>query len=438
MLRRPPRSTLSSSSAASDVYKRQVGCRRARALVQRPGAGQGSSRGRMPSADRTTPAIAVLRQRRTAVDGHLPSPVCTVPTMSNGPAVAQIGRDVRAAPPCCRLDRRRGADPRSGGLRWRRCQRARGSRHQRGRPCVHPAGGGQHIGRRAGRRQQPYRVGGMPQHVVPAWDLATLYVTNNSGNSLTPIDPRTGKPGAEIPVDDPYNMYFTPDGKYAIVVAEALQRLDFRDPHTFALVKSVKVDCKGIDHIDFAADDSYLIGTCEFAGKLVKLDLRTQEVIGYITTGGMPQDIKLDPAGTTFYVADMQANGLHIVDGAAFTKTGFLPTGKGAHGLYPSRDASVMYVSNRGEGTISVVDFATGKITATWDLGNRTDSPDMGGVSVDGNVLWLSGRYSSVVYAVDTRTGKLIHRIPVGKGPHGLCVWPQPGRYSLGHTGILR
>lgn len=85
-----------------------------------------------------------------------------------------------------------------------------------------------------------------------------------------------------------------------------------------------------------------------------------------------------------------------------------------------------------------MVDFATGKITATWDLGNRTDSPDMGGVSVDGNVLWLSGRYSSVVYAVDTRTGKLIHRIPVGKGPHGLCVWPQPGRYSLGHTGILR
>jgi len=283
-----------------------------------------------------------------------------------------------------------------------------------------------------------FPVGRMPQHVVPAWDLATLYVTNNSGNSLTPIDPRTGKPGAAIPVDDPYNMYFTPDGKYAIVVAEALQRLDFRDPHTFALVKSVKVDCKGIDHIDFAADDSYLIGTCEFAGKLVKLDLRTQEVIGYITTGGMPQDIKLDPAGTTFYVADMQANGLHIVDGAAFTKTGFLPTGKGAHGLYPSRDASVIYVSNRGEGTISVVDFATGKITATWDLGNRTDSPDMGGVSVDGNVLWLSGRYSSVVYAVDTRTGKLIHRIPVGKGPHGLCVWPQPGRYSLGHTGILR
>lgn len=283
-----------------------------------------------------------------------------------------------------------------------------------------------------------YPVGRLPQHVVPAWDLSTLYVTNNTGNSLTPIDPTTGKPGTPIPVDDPYNMYFTPDGKYAIVVAEALQRLDFRDPHSWQLVKSVKVDCKGIDHIDFSADGSFLIGTCEFAGKLVKLDLRTQDVLGYITTGGMPQDIKLDPTGRTFYVADMQANGLHVIDGQSFTKTGFLPTGKGAHGLYPSRDASVMYVSNRGEGTVSVVNFATGAVSATWDLGSRTESPDMGGVSVDGKVLWLAGRYSSAVYAIDTATGKLIKKIPVGKGPHGLCVWPQPGRYSLGHTGIMR
>src|SRR5204863_1160372 len=80
-----------------------------------------------------------------------------------------------------------------------------------------------------------FAVGGLPQHVVPAWDLRTLYVTNDTGNSLTPIDPRTGKPGPRIPVDDPYNMYFTPDGQSAIVVAERLHRLDFRDAHTFRL-----------------------------------------------------------------------------------------------------------------------------------------------------------------------------------------------------------
>jgi hypothetical protein len=73
----------------------------------------------------------------------------------------------------------------------------------------------------------------------------------------------------------------------------------------------------------------------------------------------------------------------------------------------------------------------------TWRLPGG-GSPDMGGVSADGRVLWLSGRYDSEVYAISTATGKLLHRIRVGRGPHGLCVWPQPGRYSIGHTGILR
>jgi DNA-binding beta-propeller fold protein YncE len=283
-----------------------------------------------------------------------------------------------------------------------------------------------------------YPVGGLPQHVVPAYDLKTLYVTNDTGNSLTTINPRTGKPGRVIPVDDPYNMYFTPDGRFAIVVAEALHRLDFRDAHTFTLRHSVHVACSGIDHIDYSADGRYLIASCEFSGQLVKVDVQRQRVVGTLTlrSGAMPQDVKLSPDGRVFYVADMASNGVWKIDGRRLKVTGFLPTGQGAHGLYPSRDAKDLYVSNRGAGTVSVVSFATGRIVATWRIPGG--SPDMGGVSADGNTLWLSGRYNSEVYAIDTRSGRLLHRIAVGAGPHGLSVWPQPGRYSLGHTGIMR
>ncbi len=49
-----------------------------------------------------------------------------------------------------------------------------------------------------------------------------------------------------------------------------------------------------------------------------------------------------------------------------------------------------------------------------------------------------SGRYNSVVYAVLLTTGRVLARIRVGRGPHGLAVFPQPGRYSLGHTGVFR
>jgi YVTN family beta-propeller protein len=287
---------------------------------------------------------------------------------------------------------------------------------------------------------EQFTVGALPQHVVPAWNLKTLYVTNDLGNSLTTINPRTGKPGRTIPVDDPYNMYFTPDGRYAIVVAERLHRLDFRNSQTFRLHKSLTVPCVGVDHMDFSADGSYLLASCEFSGQILKVNVASEKVVGTLDLpdhGAMPQDVKLSPDGKVFYVADMQAGGVWEIDGRRLKVLGFLHTGAGAHGLYPSRNARFLYVTNRTEGSISVISFKTRKqVTKWWIPGGG--SPDMGGVSADGKVLWLSGRYSGVVYAISTSTGKLLAKIPVGAGPHGVCVWPQPGRYSLGHTGILR
>ena len=284
-----------------------------------------------------------------------------------------------------------------------------------------------------------YQSGLNPQHVVPAYDLRTLYATNNQANSLTPINPRTGRPaGPNIPVDDPYNMYFTPDGHYAIVVAEARQNLDFRDPHTFALKHRIHVDCAGVDHIDFAATGAYLIATCEFAGRLVRVDLHTLTVAGYLNLpGSAPQDIKLDPAGRIFYAADKNHGGVWLIDAATFRLAGFIPTGPDAHGLYPSRDSRYLYVTNRDNGTITLISFATRKVITTWRIPGG-GSPDMGNLSPDGKVFWVSGRYDNVVYAISTANGHLLARIPVGPQPHGLCVWPQPGRYSLGHTGITR
>jgi len=284
-----------------------------------------------------------------------------------------------------------------------------------------------------------FAVGALPQHVVPAWNLRTLYVTNDVGNSLTPIDPNTGRPGRAIPVDDPYNMYFTTDGRFAIVVAERLHRLDFRNAHTFKLVHSLHLPCSGADHMDFSADGTYALVSCEFSGELLKVNIARQRVEGALTLrpGAAPQDVKLSPDGRVFYVADMNSNGVWLVDGSAFRVLRFMHTGAGAHGLYPSRDSRDLYVTNRGEGSISVISFKTRRIVKTWRIPGG-GSPDMGNVSADGKVLWLSGRWNGVVYAISTTNGRLLAKIPVGAGPHGVCVWPQPGRYSLGHTGILR
>ncbi len=284
-----------------------------------------------------------------------------------------------------------------------------------------------------------FDVGLLPQHVTPSWDLRTLWVLNNVGNTVTKIDPATGKKGGSVRVDAPYNMYYTPDGKYAMVVAERLRRLDFRDPHTMKLQRSLSVPCPGVDHVDFSADGRYLIASCEFGARMIKVDVAEQRFLGSVKLrpGAMPQDVKLSPDGKVFYVADMRSNGVYMIDGERPSVVGFIPTGLGAHGLYASRDSKVLYVSNRGEGTISLIDFETRAVVKKWVLPGG-GSPDMGGVSEDGKVLWLAGRYHSEVYAIDTKDGKLLARIPVGREPHGLCIYPQPGRYSLGHTGVFR
>ena len=299
-----------------------------------------------------------------------------------------------------------------------------------------------------------FPTGALPQHVVPSYDLTTLWVANNLGGTLTPIDPATGQEGESVPVDDPYNLYFTPDGRFAIVVAERRRRLDFRDAKTMRPVQSLPVQCKGVDHMEFTADGRFAIATCEFSGQLVKVDLGARAVAGYLTLdpGGldstaMPQDIRSSPDGRVFYVADMKANGVFLVDPEALRRIGFIATGRGTHGIYPSRDGRLVYITNRGwnttsggrrgPGSVTVLDPRERRIVATWPVPGG-GSPDMGNVTADGKELWVSGRYDEEVYVFDTQMGQLTHRIKVGREPHGLCVWPQPGRYSLGHTGNMR
>ena len=311
-----------------------------------------------------------------------------------------------------------------------------------------------------------FSTGREPQHVVPSWDLKTLWVNDDLGNDLVPIDPRTGKAGKRVQVEDPYNLYFTPDGAHALVMAERLRRIDVRDPRTMEFQRSLKVPCQGINHADYSADQSFFVASCEFSGKLLVIDkeaTRVRKVIDLnaIKTPGattpheamhmhgspkqglapgasaMPQDVRLTPDGRYFLAADMLRNGVWVIDAATLKYSRFLPTGMGAHGIYPSRDAKRLFVANRDAGSVSVLDARTLKQVARWKVPGG-GSPDMGGVTSDGRELWLSGRYDAEVYVFDTTTGKVTHRIRVDAGPHGLCVWPQPGSFSLGHTGNMR
>ena len=288
-----------------------------------------------------------------------------------------------------------------------------------------------------------FKVGIEVQHVVPSYDMSALYATDDQGDVIRRIDPVTGEAGDTIPVLDPYNMYFTPDGKSAISVAEKYRTLVWYDPTTWQEQSRLNLpDCQGVDHGDFTPDGRTAVFSCEFDGRVAVVDMVNRSLIRMIdmptrnTTMG-PQDLRIAPDGSKFYIADSDYDGVWVLDKDLQTVTKHIPTGNGAHGLYFSRDATKLYVTNRLEGSISVLDAYTGDPITKWQLPGG-GSPDMGNVSADGSQLWLSGRYDNVVYVISTTDGSLIKTIPVGNGPHGLALMPQPGRYSIGHTGITR
>jgi YVTN family beta-propeller protein len=282
-----------------------------------------------------------------------------------------------------------------------------------------------------------YAVGQMPHHVTPSWDMKELYVNNEASSSLTVIDPGSGEPGGTIRVPYPYNLYFTPDGKEAIVVVERLQTLQFRDPRTWRLLGSLYIPSPGVDHMDFSADGRYLLASSEWGGVVTKVDTHKMRITGQIDLGGAPVDVKLSPDGSVFYVANQGVGfgGVHVIDPKTMRQVKFIPTGAGAHGLYVSRDTKSLYVANRLAGSISVIDLSTRKVSDTWHVGG---SPDMLQLSPDGTQLWYADRYNASVSVVDTRSGRLLHRIPVGYFPHGITYFPNVGRYSLGHNGVYR
>jgi YVTN family beta-propeller protein len=287
-----------------------------------------------------------------------------------------------------------------------------------------------------------FPVDASPEHITPDWDLSKLYVNNMNGATLTVIDPRTEKPIETRKVPFPYNLYYTPDGTKAIVVADYLgmgmiadNGLYFYDRKTWALLKFVQVPWPGVNHMDFSPDGTFLVVSCESAGVVAKVDTVNMAVVGPIELGGSPLDVRLAPAGDVFFVANQGTNGVDVVDAMSMQRVDFIPTNTGAHGFALSRDVTRLFVTNRYAGTISVIDITTRKVVDTWVVGG---SPDMASVSPDGSQLWVSNRFNGTVMVLNTQTGEVIKTIPTGGNPHGLSYWPQPGSISLGHNGNMR
>jgi YVTN family beta-propeller protein len=285
-------------------------------------------------------------------------------------------------------------------------------------------------------------VGAYPEHVSPSWDGQVLYVNNMNANSMSVIDPRSGKVIGTVDTPTPYNLYFTPDGTRAIVVQDMVHGapedengLRFYTYPGFEELAFVPVRWAGADHLDFSADGKTIYLSCEYSGRVVVVDVATMTVTREIVVGGFPTDVRLAPDGRHLFVANQLLHGLTVIDTVTGTLVDFIKLQKGSHGLAMSRDATKLYVTNRLAGSLSVIDIEGRNVVDTWQIGG---SPDMIAVSADGRQIWISNRWDRSVVVVDGESGAMIKSIETGAYPHGLAYWPLPGRFSLGHNGNMR
>ncbi|GLZ12121.1 hypothetical protein Acsp04_23560 [Actinomadura sp. NBRC 104425] len=287
-------------------------------------------------------------------------------------------------------------------------------------------------GRLVGRIPVP--GGGRNARVVPSWNLKWLWVVGRDG--LLPVHARSGRRGRVRPVPGVRGLYFTSRGREAVTVSA--RRIVFRDPVTMRARAALRLPCTGTPHADLTADEGTLVLACVRPGMLVSVDLARRVTAGTLTLpiGASPQQVRLSPDGSLFYVADAVRGGVWLVDAARLQATGFIVTAPGASGLLPSRDARTLYVLGRGDGSLTAVDFAARRVTGRRRL-PRTGAA-LGGVTADGAALWLTAPAAGAVYAVSPDDGGVTGMVRLGGRPVNALLYPQPARYSLGGTAHFR
>ena len=234
--------------------------------------------------------------------------------------------------------------------------------------------------------------------------------------------------GAPVPVADPYNLYFTADGRRAIVVAEAHRaaRLPRRRTRCGCATRCACPQCAGVDHMDFTADGRCALVSCEFArphDRRRPARASASSRRSTLRAGAMPQDVKLSPDGRTFYVADMASNGVWLIDArtlrarSASSRPARARTAstraatRGACSSPTAARARSRVISFRTRRPIAQVAPARRRLARTWAACRPTAA-----------CCGCRGRYDAEVYAISTRTGRLLHRIQVGQRPARRCA----------------
>ena len=262
-------------------------------------------------------------------------------------------------------------------------------------------------------------IGKEPHHLMITPDNRQLIIANAIGNNLVFVDPLTGNILKRIPrIADPYQIGFSPDGRWFVVNGNRLNHVDIYHYHNgeLELAKRLKYRLTP-SHLAFSRDSKTVFVTVQETDRLAAIDLTTLQEKWNVATGRTPAGVWITPGQGLILVGITGEDYVQVFDPADGTVLRKIKTGKGAHNFLPMGDARHVLLSNRVDDTISIIDMQTLKVTGTIAVPGGPDDMEL---RRDGKELWVTARWRNHVAVVNMDTRKIEHIIKVGRSPHGI------------------
>jgi YVTN family beta-propeller protein len=251
-------------------------------------------------------------------------------------------------------------------------------------------------------------------------DQKSVLVANAAGDDVVFLDPKTGDIQSRLPnIVDPYHIGYSPNKKWFVAAGNRLDRVDIyaANNQELKLVKIVKA-AKTPSHIAFTNDSKLTFVTLQDSNELIAINLASQEIVWRMPIGKMPAGVWMTPGDKHLLIGLTGSDIVQVVDWKQQKIIKEIKTGKGAHNFRPLGDKRHIFLTNRVDSTISIIDME--KLEKVADIKGLPSGPDCMDITADGKELWVTFRFAKKVGIIDIASRKLVTTIPVGKSPHGI------------------
>jgi YVTN family beta-propeller protein len=268
---------------------------------------------------------------------------------------------------------------------------------------------------------------GKPNRIVFHPDGKTAWVVYDKSRDLGVIDAETRKLVRRVKIGgNPYNLAFTPDGRYLLVLDWASDTSN--DEVIFYDLKEQKIDGRvevstWPAHAIFSRDGKLVYVSGETAGDVTVIDVAQRKVVGrVIHGGGDAMGLALPTDGKTLYAAAGENKTIVKIDTATNKAVGEIPLPGIVHEATLTLDGKFLYTTLRKSNKIVVVRVSDDKVVSVIP---QRAYPDLVTMEPTGRYALVTNRYADLVSVIDLSTQTQVRTIPVGKAPHGMALRPR-------------